>query len=145
MFLSQVPYLPLGDLRSVLTYPHPEREIGDAQLVSALDDVALGHLAGRLADTEDWAKVLSPGEQQRVAFARVLLHKPMVVFLDESTSALDEGNEFALYRLVRTRLPGTIMVSVTHRGTVMQHHDQHLFLHGDGTWELNRTAEGVDA
>ena len=141
MFLSQAPYLPLGDLRSVLTYPHPEHEIADAQLVGALDDVALGHLAGRLHDTEDWAKVLSPGEQQRIAFARVLLHKPAVVFLDESTSALDEGNEFALYRLVRTRLPRTIMISVTHRGTVMQHHDQHLFLHGDGTWELNRTAE----
>ena len=141
MFLSQVPYLPLGDLRSVLTYPHPERETTDAQLISALDDVALGHLAGRLNDTEDWTKVLSPGEQQRIAFARVLLHKPVVVFLDESTSALDEGNEFALYRLVRTRLPRTIMVSVTHRGTVIQHHDQHLFLHGDGTWELNRTTE----
>ncbi|MGI9161963.1 MAG: ABC transporter ATP-binding protein/permease [Mycobacterium sp.] len=141
MFLSQVPYLPLGDLRSVLSYPHTEREFPDAQLGSALDDVALGHLAGRLGDTEDWAKVLSPGEQQRIAFARVLLHRPTVVFLDESTSALDEGNEFALYRLVRARLPGTIMVSVTHRGTVMQHHDQHLRLHGDGTWELDRSAE----
>ena len=106
-----------------------------------LTKVALPHLTSRLNEEEDWAKVLSPGEQQRIAFARVLLHKPMVVFLDESTSALDEGNEFALYRLVRTRLPGTIMVSVTHRGTVMQHHDQHLRLHGDGTWELDRTAE----
>ena len=141
MFLSQVPYLPLGDLRSVLTYPHAEPQIPDAQLARALDDVALGHLAGRLGDTEDWTKVLSPGEQQRIAFARILLHKPMVVFLDESTSALDEGNEFALYRLVRARLPRTIMVSVTHRGTVMQHHDQHLRLHGDGTWALDRTAE----
>ncbi|MGV1086407.1 MAG: ABC transporter ATP-binding protein/permease [Mycobacterium sp.] len=144
MFLAQVPYLPLGDLRAVLTYPHFERHITDGELVTALDEVALGHLADRLGETEDWSKVLSPGEQQRIAFARVLLHKPKVIFFDESTSALDEGNEFTLYRLVRTRLPHAIMVSVTHRGTVMQHHDQHLRLHGDGTWELDRTAEPAE-
>ena len=137
MFLSQVPYLPLGDLRAVLTYPHTEREIPDDRLITALDEVSLGHLAGRLDESEDWSKVLSPGEQQRVAFARVLLYRPKVIFFDESTSALDEGNEFALYQLVRNRLPHSIMVSVTHRGTVIQHHDQHLRLHGDGTWELS--------
>ena len=126
MFLSQVPYLPLGDLRAVLSYPAAEAAIADDELVAALDDVALGHLAGRLNEVQDWAKVLSPGEQQRIAFARVLLTKPAVIFLDEATSAIDEGQEFAIYRLLRTRLPDSIVVSVTHRGTVEQHHDHHL-------------------
>ena len=137
MFLSQVPYLPLGDLRAVLSYPDVESEIGDEQLIAALEDVALGHLADRLDETLDWTKTLSPGEQQRIAFARVLLHKPKVIFLDESTSAIDEGQEFALYRLLRSRLPDTIMVSVTHRGTVKQHHGHHLRLLGGGRWELD--------
>lgn len=137
MFLSQVPYLPLGDLRAVLSYPKSECTVAEAELVAALDDVALGHLAGRLNDVQDWAKVLSPGEQQRIAFARVLLQKPRVIFLDESTSAIDEGQEFAVYRLLRTRLPHSIIVSVTHRGTVEQHHEHHLKLLGDGGWELD--------
>ena len=136
MFLSQVPYLPLGDLRAVLSYPNLEREISDTQLAAALDEVALGHLADRLDENNDWPKTLSPGEQQRIAFARVLLHQPRVLFLDESTSAIDEGQEFALYRLLRDRLPDTITVSVTHRGTVKQHHDHHLRLLGAGDWEL---------
>ena len=141
MFLSQVPYLPLGDLRAVLSYPNVESEIPDEQLVSVLEDVALGNLADRLDETPDWSKTLSPGEQQRIAFARVLLHKPKVIFLDESTSAIDEGQEFALYRLLRARLPATIMVSVTHRGTVKQHHGRHLHLLGGGGWELDRESE----
>ena len=90
----------------------------------------------RLDEVEDWAKVLSPGEQQRIAFARILLTKPKAVFLDESTSALDEGLELTLYRLVRTALPNTIMVSVSHRSTVEQHHDKQLHLLGDGEWRL---------
>ena len=141
MFLSQVPYLPLGDLRAVLSYPDPEASISDEELVAALEDVALGHLTARLNETQDWSKTLSPGEQQRIAFARVLLHKPRVIFLDESTSALDEGNEYSLYRLIRTRLPESIVVSVTHRDTVRQHHGMHLRLLGDGRWELQPEAE----
>ncbi len=136
MFLSQVPYLPLGDLRAVLSYPMRECTIPDGELVAALDDVALGHLSGRLNEVQDWTKQLSPGEQQRMAFARVLLQKPRVIFLDESTSAIDEGQEYAVYRLLRTRLPDAIIVSVTHRGTVEQHHEHHLRLLGDGGWEL---------
>ncbi|MDT5176413.1 MAG: vitamin B12/bleomycin/antimicrobial peptide transport system ATP-binding/permease protein, partial [Mycobacterium sp.] len=77
-----------------------------------------------------------PGEQQRVAFARVLLNSPRAVFLDESTSALDEGQEFTLYRTLRERLPDCIVVSVSHRGTVEQHHDDRLELLGAGEWRL---------
>jgi putative ATP-binding cassette transporter len=141
MFLSQVPYLPLGDLRSVLSYPKRECAVADEELVSALEEVALGHLGARLDEVQDWSKVLSPGEQQRIAFARVLLQKPKVIFLDESTSAIDEGQEYAIYRLLGTRLPKSIIVSVTHRSTVEQHHGHHLRLHNDGRWELERREE----
>jgi putative ATP-binding cassette transporter len=136
MFLSQLPYMPLGDLRTVISYPAIAGEFDDAAIQSALDTVALGHLSGRLDEVADWAKVLSPGEQQRIAFARVLLAKPKAVFLDESTSALDEGQEFALYRSLRTALPECIVVSVSHRSTVEQHHDRRLELLGGGQWRL---------
>jgi putative ATP-binding cassette transporter len=136
MFLSQLPYAPLGDLRSVVSYPAATGEFDDAAIQAALDTVALGHLAGRLDEVADWAKVLSPGEQQRIAFARVLLAKPKAVFLDEATSALDDGQEFALYTALRTALPECIVVSVSHRETVEQHHDRRLELLGGGEWRL---------
>ena len=138
MFLSQLPYVPLGDLRAVVTYPSKEGTIDDETLQGMLLKVALPHLVDRLDEVQDWAKVLSPGEQQRIAFARILLTKPKVVFLDESTSALDEGLEFVLYQLVRTELPDTILVSVSHRTTVEQHHTHELELVGDGEWRLGR-------
>jgi putative ATP-binding cassette transporter len=138
MFLCQTPYVPLGDLRTVVSYPAAAGAIPDAELQSVLHKVALPHLVTRLNEEEDWAKVLSPGEQQRIAFARILLTKPRVALLDEATSALDEGLEFVVYDLVRTELPRTILVSVSHRPTVNQYHDIHLELLGDGAWRLNR-------
>jgi putative ATP-binding cassette transporter len=141
MFLSQMPYVPLGDLRSVVSYPFVAGEFDDATIQFALDTVALGHLETRLDEVADWAKVLSPGEQQRIAFARVFLAKPKAVFLDESTSALDEGQEFALYRSLRSALPDCIVVSVSHRSTVEQHHDRRLELLGGGQWRLGRVGE----
>ena len=136
MFLSQMPYVPLGDLRTVLSYPAKSGEIPDAEIQSTLTKVALSHLTSRINEEEDWAKVLSPGEQQRIAFARILLTKPKVAFLDEATSALDEGLEFVVYDLVRAELPDTILVSVSHRPSVERHHDQHLELRGEGEWRL---------
>ncbi|MFZ0907004.1 MAG: ABC transporter ATP-binding protein/permease [Mycobacterium sp.] len=138
MFLSQLPYVPLGDLRGVVCYPNSSADISDVAVREALTKVALAPLATRLDEERDWAKVLSPGEQQRVAFARVLLAKPQAVFLDEATSALDEGLEFALYQLLRTELPECVVVSVSHRPTVEQHHDHLLELLGEGRWELRR-------
>ncbi|OBF50248.1 ABC transporter ATP-binding protein/permease [Mycolicibacterium monacense] len=140
MFLSQMPYVPLGDLRAVVSYPQSEGAVDDAALREVLNRVALPHLADRLDEEKDWAKVLSPGEQQRVAFARILLTKPKAVFLDESTSALDEGLELMLYQLVRSELPETILVSVSHRSTVEQHHTRQLQLLGDGQWQLGEVA-----
>jgi putative ATP-binding cassette transporter len=138
MFLSQMPYVPLGNLRAVISYPSEEGEIDDRTLQHTLQKVALPHLVNRLDEVLDWAKVLSPGEQQRIAFARVLLTKPKAVFLDEATSALDEGLEYTCYQLVRSELPDTILVSVSHRSTVGQHHTHELELLGDGEWRLGR-------
>jgi len=137
MFVPQLPYIPLGDLRAVVSYPHEEGVVDDREIQRALVKVALSQLAIRLNDVKDWAKVLSVGEQQRIAFARVLLAKPRAVFLDESTSAMDEGLELMLYELIHTEFPGAILVSVSHRSTVEQFHGRHLELIGDGEWRLD--------
>jgi vitamin B12/bleomycin/antimicrobial peptide transport system ATP-binding/permease protein len=136
MFLSQLPYVPLGSLRSVVCYPNSPDDVPEATVRDVLTKVALAPLIPRLEEEQDWAKVLSPGEQQRIAFARILLTRPKAVFLDESTSALDEGLEFALYQLLRSELPDCVVVSVSHRHTVEQHHQQQLQLLGGGEWRL---------
>ncbi|HEX2283211.1 MAG TPA: ABC transporter ATP-binding protein/permease [Mycobacterium sp.] len=143
MFVPQLPYIPIGDLRAVVSYPHEVGVVGDRQIQEALIKVALSHLVIRINDSRDWAKTLSVGEQQRVAFARILLSKPRAVFLDESTSALDEGLELMLYELIRAELPDSIVVSVSHRSTLEQFHTHHLELVGGGEWRLGRlTATG---
>ncbi len=136
LFLSQIPYIPLGDLRTAVAYPALPDAVGDDAIRAALQQVFLPHLVDRLDEEEDWSKVLSPGEQQRVAFARVLLTRPDVVFMDEATSAIDEGLEYSLYSLIRTELPETILVSVSHRSTTDRHHTSLLELTGGGNWEL---------
>ena len=136
MFVSQLPYLPLGDLRAVASYPRPEGDVDAAAVQRALVDVALEHLVIRITEIRDWAKELSIGEQQRIAFARILLARPKVVFLDESTSAMDAGLESMLYRQIRDALPDSILVSVSHRETLGPHHDRRLALLGDGSWRL---------
>ncbi|HZC11980.1 MAG TPA: ABC transporter ATP-binding protein/permease [Mycobacterium sp.] len=141
MFLSQLPYVPLGDLRAVVCYPSAEGDIPDSTLREMLVKVMLPHLVDLLDEERDWVKVLSPGEQQRVAFARVLLTKPKAVFADEATSAMDEGLELTMYQLLRNELPETILVSVSHRSTVERHHQQRLQLLGHGRWELGRIEE----
>jgi vitamin B12/bleomycin/antimicrobial peptide transport system ATP-binding/permease protein len=140
MFVSQLPYLPLGDLRAVVSYPAKSGYIDDHRLRDVLSQVFLPHLRDRLDERQDWAKVLSPGEQQRIAFGRVLLTRPKAVFLDEATSALDEGLELALYQLLRSELPDTIVVSVSHHASVERHHQRQLELLGEGAWRLGRVA-----
>jgi putative ATP-binding cassette transporter len=141
MFLSQLPYVPLGDLRAVVSYPAESGEFPDDDLRRALNRVALWHLSERLDETQDWAKVLSPGEQQRVAFARILLTGPKAVFLDEATSALDEELEYTLYEMLRSECPDSIVVSVSHRVAVEQHHEHQLQLLGAGAWRLGRVGD----
>ncbi|MDX1891700.1 ABC transporter ATP-binding protein/permease [Mycolicibacterium sp. 050158] len=140
MFVSQLLYMPLGELRSVVCYPHRAGDVSDERLRAVLSHVLLDQLNDRLDEARDWAKVLSPGEQQRVSFARVLLTRPKVVFLDEATSALDEGVERALYRVLRDSLPNLIVINVSHHGSVHRHHDRHLELLGDGGWRLHSIA-----
>ena len=102
---------------------------------TALDQVQLGHLQNRVDDAADWSKILSIGEQQRLAFARVLVNTPRIAFLDEATSAVDEGLEHALYSLLRRELPECTLVSVGHRSTLAQFHGRVLILKGNGEWE----------
>ncbi|KNY08908.1 ABC transporter ATP-binding protein [Achromobacter piechaudii] len=136
LFLSQRPYLPLGDLRSALAYPGQAQPQDDARLVDALRQVNLGHLSQRLDEVADWSRILSIGEQQRVAFARVLFNRPAIVFLDEATSATDEGLEHMLYSLLRSALPDCMLVSVGHRSTLDPFHTHRLYLDGAGGWTM---------
>lgn len=135
LFLPQKPYLPLGTLRRALSYPLTKAGT-DAELSAALEAVGLGGLVRRLGDVDDWSRILSLGEQQRLAFARVLLVKPAWVFLDEATSALDEPREQELYTLLKTSLPSLSIVSVGHRSTLFAQHEAELHLAGDGSWQL---------
>ena len=134
LFLSQRPYLPLGDLRGAVAYPGQAQPQDDARLAEALRQVNLGHLAQRLDEAADWSRILSLGEQQRVAFARVLFNRPAIVFLDEATSATDEGLEYMLYSLLRSALPDCMLVSVGHRSTLDPFHTHRLVLDGAGNW-----------
>ncbi|HEY1608293.1 MAG TPA: ATP-binding cassette domain-containing protein, partial [Paraburkholderia sp.] len=119
-------YLPIGTLKAALTYPAPADAYGDDDCRDALRACRLGEYADRLQETGHWTRVLSPGEQQRLAGARVLLHKPDFLFLDEATSALDPDNEARLYRLFNERLPKAAIVSVAHRESLSAFHDETL-------------------
>jgi putative ATP-binding cassette transporter len=126
LFLPQKPYLPIGTLREVVSYPTPAGGIDDAALREALEAVGLPALAARLDEHAHWALALSPGEQQRIAFARALVQRPDWLFLDEATSAVDEESEASLYGLLRDRLPGAALVSVGHRGSLRPFHARRL-------------------
>ncbi|MEU6585498.1 ATP-binding cassette domain-containing protein [Nocardia sp. NPDC046763] len=97
----------------------------------------------RLDEDDNWSATLSPGEQQRIGFARILLLRPKLAFLDEATSAVDEGLEYTLYHLVRSESPNTVLVSVAHRSTVDRHHNQRLEITGDGAWILSQQEVSV--
>jgi putative ATP-binding cassette transporter len=123
-FIPQKPYLPLGSLREVLAYPADGKSIPDERLRAALEEVGLGGLAESLDETDNWSQRLSLGEQQRLAFARIFLAEPSVVFLDEATSALDEAGEAALYRKLREAPWRPTVVSVGHRSSLRGFHEK---------------------
>ena len=137
LFLSQRPYLPQGNLLTALYYPDTTENVDLAKITRVLEQVQLAHLQDRLEQEQDWSRILSLGEQQRLAFARLLLHKPKVAFLDEASASLDEGMEYAMYRLIREELPNTTIISVGHRSTLVPLHQQQLELHTDGSWVFN--------
>ena len=127
LFIPQQPYLPLGTLAGALLYPRSD-EIGipTARLAAVLEEVGLGALASELDTVENWPQRLSLGEQQRLAFARIHLLKPALIFMDEPTSALDESTEAQLYRVLRAASWRPTVVSVSHRSTLRIFHDHVL-------------------
>jgi putative ATP-binding cassette transporter len=110
--LPQRPYFPLGTLRQALTYPTPAEEVDDTGVRMALAAAGLGHLADRLDEEAEWNTLLSGGEQQRVGFARVLIHRPDVLLLDEAVSTLEDAEARDLYALLSERLPRTMVISI---------------------------------
>jgi vitamin B12/bleomycin/antimicrobial peptide transport system ATP-binding/permease protein len=132
LFLPQRPYIPLGSLRNALLYPNEDDKVSKQRLTAALGDVGLAGLVDDLNTVDNWAHRLSLGEQQRLAFARILLSEPAIVFLDEATSALDEAGETALYTLLRKAPWRPTVVSVGHRSTLIGLHDRIRPLVGAG-------------
>ncbi len=146
MLLPQKPYIPIGSLRAALTYPAPADHFDDRAVNDALDAAQLSHLRGEL-DVEDmWSQRLSGGEQQRLSIARALLVKPDWLFLDEATTALDEPLEAKIYQALNEQLPQTAIVSIGHRGTLLQFHERRLEMRPSGAdaftpLELAKAAE----
>jgi putative ATP-binding cassette transporter len=126
LFLPQKPYLPIGPLKRAVAYPDDPSQYSDESVRQTLAQVGLGHFAGELEKSENWAQVLSGGEQQRLAFARALLTRPDWLFLDEATAALPEADQDRLYRLLREHLPDTTLVSIGHREGLAAHHRKRL-------------------
>ncbi len=141
LFLPQKPYLPLGTLRQALYYPAATQSGGTAEeasetaeAIDVLRRCQLGHLVSRLDDEADWGHSLSLGEQQRLAIGRALVNRPQVLFLDEASSAMDEGLEHAMYQLLRDSLPDAVLISVGHRSTLLEFHTHELEVLGGGKW-----------
>ncbi len=128
LFLPQRPYLPLGSLRHVVTYPAAADSASDDAIAEALRKAGLGALAERLGEEHDWSLLLSGGEQQRLAIARALLIRPDWLFLDEATSNLDPEAEAELYQLLKRELPGTTVLSIAHNPGVAVFHDRKITL-----------------
>jgi putative ATP-binding cassette transporter len=137
LFLPQKPYLPIGTLKHAVSYPDDAARHPNDEIVEVLKAVGLAHLAGNLERSENWAQVLSGGEQQRLAFARALLTKPDWLFLDEATASLPEEDQARLYRLLKERLPGTTLVSIGHRDSLAEHHRMRL------AWESGQLRQQV--
>ena len=132
MILPQRPYLPIGSLAAATSYPASTDRFDAATLRNVLIAVGLPAFADRLAEEAHWNRMLSLGEQQRIALARAILHAPDFLFLDEATASLDEPAEAALYKLLYERLPRATIVSIGHRSTLAAFHRRHLVLEPEG-------------
>ncbi|KKB60983.1 ABC transporter [Robbsia andropogonis] len=129
-FVPQRSYMPSGTLKAVVTYPKEEHAVGDKECAEVLRACGLSAYVGSLNIVDRWDGRLSGGEQQRIAFARVLLAKPAILFLDECTSALDSQSERELYSLLLSSLPGTTILSVAHRKELAELHEMALDFNG---------------
>lgn len=141
-FVPQKAYVPLGTLRQALAYPEAGADIPDERLKAALNRVGLGAFESELDTIDNWSQRLSGGEQQRLAFARVFLAEPAVIFLDEATSALDEATEAQFYQMLRDAPWRPAIVSVGHRSTLRAFHDKVLDLRTIGDRPAAALAEG---
>ncbi|WP_371233372.1 ABC transporter ATP-binding protein/permease [Pseudomonas sp. QE6] len=128
LFVPQKPYLPIGTLAQALSYPEQPDQHSVERLQEALRLCRLEALVPRLDEADHWQRVLSPGEQQRLAIARALLYSPRWLFLDEATSALDEADEAAVYQVLLEQLPGVTLISIGHRGSLKRFHPRQLRL-----------------
>lgn len=135
LFLPQKPYLPIGTLKHAIAYPAQVGTAQDAEVREVLSAVGLPALCADLDREENWAQVLSGGEQQRVAFARALINKPAWLFLDEASAALPEAAQAELYGLLQERLPQTTLVSIGHRDSLVRFHARRLRWEADGAGE----------
>ncbi|MCP1474421.1 putative ATP-binding cassette transporter [Pseudomonas sp. EB276 TE3739] len=126
LFLPQKPYLPIGTLREALSYPQPGDTYAPERYAQVLETCRLPHLVGRLDEANHWQRMLSPGEQQRLAFARALLYAPQWLYMDEATSAMDEEDEATLYQALIDEIPGLSIVSVGHRSSLKRFHPRHV-------------------
>ncbi|MEE4998200.1 ABC transporter ATP-binding protein/permease [Pseudomonas alliivorans] len=126
LFLPQRPYLPIGTLREALSYPQPPETFPAERYGDALRKCRLEPLVARLDDSDHWQRVLSPGEQQRMAFARALLLTPQWLYLDEATSAMDEEDEAAMHHAIFNEIPGLTLLSVGHRSSLKRFHGRHV-------------------
>ncbi|MGE7960474.1 ABC transporter ATP-binding protein/permease [Pseudomonas sp. NPDC089530] len=126
LFLPQKPYLPIGSLREALSYPQSGDTYPPERYAQVLETCRLPHLVARLDESNHWQRMLSPGEQQRLAFARALLYAPQWLYMDEATSAMDEEDEATLYQALIDQLPGLSIVSVGHRSSLKRFHPRHI-------------------
>jgi vitamin B12/bleomycin/antimicrobial peptide transport system ATP-binding/permease protein len=126
--MPQQPYVPLGTLRRATTYPLPPEEVDDAVVRKTLEEVGLGHFVARVDEDARWEGILSGGEKQRLAFARILIHRPDILVMDEATAALDPASQERLMRLVLERLPEATIISVGHRVELEAFHTRKLVL-----------------
>jgi vitamin B12/bleomycin/antimicrobial peptide transport system ATP-binding/permease protein len=145
MVIPAKPYIPIGTLRSAVTYPAVAGTYPDADIRGALVDARLGDLAGEIDHEEVWSQRLSSGEQQRLAVARALLVRPDWLFLDESTSAVEEKLEADLYAVLAQRLPNTTIVSIGHRSTLIKLHKRHIEMTPEGDHFTLRDAATAEA
>ena len=132
MTLPQRPYFPIGTLLSAVSYPALSDHFEVAKVREVVTAVGLPALAERLSEEAHWNRMLSLGEQQRLALARAILHAPQYLFLDEATASLDEPSEAALYRLLQERLPDVTLVSIGHRSTLRAFHHRTFVLERAG-------------
>lgn len=139
LFLPQKPYLPIGTLKAVLSYPQDDSVYPVERYAQVLETCRLPHLVNRLDEANHWQRMLSPGEQQRLAFARALLFAPRWLYMDEATSAMDEEDEATLYQALIDELPGLSIVSVGHRSSLKRFHGRHVRIDGGRLQEQQLT------